>query len=219
MCGSFKIAIELKVKLSRPLLAEISGLLRRILISRSGKWTRESSEAGEIPRAAERISDGRSCIFPGCDSDARRFSLAASRERRHLRVGSARYRRNQDALVGTISVDGYNIIGFGIGGSEEGNGRGREPLAPSGLFFIKGGSLPSTAKFDGSYVGQKGNRGAPLQNSELFIHPSPYDHIFPLTSFSLVFLFPVSGPEEREDTSIVVTDTCRSFSLVQFIEV
>lgn len=37
--------------------------------------------------------------------------MAAPRERRHLRVTSARYRRNQDALVGTISVDGHNIAG------------------------------------------------------------------------------------------------------------
>lgn len=38
--------------------------------------------------------------------------MAAPRERRHLRVTSARYRRNQDALVGTISVDGHNIAGL-----------------------------------------------------------------------------------------------------------
>lgn len=50
--------------------------------------------------------------------------------------------------------------------------------------------MPSTAKFDGSYVGQKGNRGAPLRNSELFIHSSPYlDRISPLTSLSLVLSF------------------------------
>jgi len=77
-------------------------------------------------------------------------------ERRHLRVGSARYRRNQDALVGTISVDGHNIVGLGTG--EEQGGKWREegkPPAPSGLLFIKRRMVrsPGTAKFDGSYVG------------------------------------------------------------------
>lgn len=66
--------------------------------------------------------------------------MAAPRERRHLRVTSARYRRNQDALVGTISVDGHNIAG--LEEQEEAaraTGEKGSAPAPSGLLFIKRG--------------------------------------------------------------------------------
>jgi len=82
--------------------------------------------------------------------------------------------KNQDAFVGTISVDGHNTIARAKKERERERERKQILSTPSGPLFIKRDGIPRSsgrAKFDGSYVGQEGNRGAPLR-IRLFIHPS-----------------------------------------------
>lgn len=209
MCGSFKIAIELKSKVISTVISRdlwiwghFGEFGSRARGKRTGGWG-IAAAAGEIPRAAERIPDGRSCIFPGCDSDAKRFPSL-----RHGKGGTYASVRPDIAEIRTRLSEQFPSTAIispvpGIGGSagggneEEGNRR----LRPVCLFIKRGWSARRVRR--SLTAPTWGRREIAMLHSEfgalLFFF---YSALFPLRSYlslNVSFsrsLFSISGPEE-----------------------